>query len=148
MGLKKFLFAKVAIGAYAFISRIAQHLTCQFKCKFRPFRLQLLPLTQVLTATTRSSEKSSVSHIVFHHTASSGWDRTCWSISMYSLESLSVSLRHPDSKECNTYKVGKRQKHANQNVVQQGIEREWTFSRRRSTPVEGEAEGERPRQRS
>ena len=56
-------------------------------------------------------------------------------------------LDTPSQKSTTHKKVSTCQKHANQNVVQQGIEREWTFSRRRSTPVEGEAEGERPRQR-
>ena len=35
----------------------AQHLSFQFKCGFKPFRLQLLLLTQVLTATTRRSRE-------------------------------------------------------------------------------------------
>ena len=75
----------------------AQHLRFQFKCGFKPFRLPLLLLTQVSTATTKRSREFDSNWCrsdCFHHTASGGWDRTCWSISILSLESMSVSLRH------------------------------------------------------
>ena len=61
----------MAIGAYAFVSYVAQHLAFRFKRKFKPFRLQLLLLTQALTATKLLRRRPAKHASELHITASS-----------------------------------------------------------------------------
>ena len=87
------------------------------ECDSNAFRYRLLLLTQVLTATTNRSREYDGNQrrsVYFHRTASSGWDRTCWSI-CFNLWSRCACLSDTtDSKvKYNKIKGKQMQVHAN-----------------------------------
>ena len=89
----------------------------RFECDSNAFRYRLLLLTQVLTATTNRSREYDGNQrrsVYFHRTASSGWDRTCWSI-CFNLWSRCACLSDTtDSKvKYNKIKGKQMQVHAN-----------------------------------